>query len=283
MPPRKAPSVRQRRLGTELRRLREAAGLSLRRAAELVGTDPSGISNSESGRHGVSGERVRAWASAYGCPDPAYVDALVAMAEERGKGWWEEYRGTLRVTALDLAELEHRAVGFRALQLMHLPGLLQTEEYARAVFRTAVPALSPAELRRRLSHRMKRRDVLDRPQPPTCTYLIHEAALLLQFGGQSVARAQLQHLLSESERDNITVRVIPFSAGGFPGAANPMLYVLGAVPRLDTVHIDTPTGSAFLDGETQLANYRSVLDLGEEFALSPERSRDFIRKVAQQT
>ncbi|MBZ6473568.1 helix-turn-helix domain-containing protein [Streptomyces griseocarneus] len=282
MPPRKAPTVRQRRLGAELRRMRERAGLSLAQASGLLGTERSSMSNIESGRHGVSGERVRAWATSYGCPEPALVDALVAMTEERSGGWWDEYRDSLGSAALDLAELEHHAVGFRALQIMHLPGLLQTEEYARAVFRQAMPPLSPVILRRRLSHRMRRRDVLDRPQPPTCTYLIHEAALLMQFGGRSVARSQLEHVLNEAERDSITVRVVPFSAGGFPHAGGSTLYISGSVPQLDTVHVDTPTGSAFLDSETQLGNYRSVLDRIEETALTPERSRDFIRKVAQQ-
>ncbi|MFG2183377.1 helix-turn-helix domain-containing protein [Streptomyces abikoensis] len=283
MPPRKAPTARQQRLGTELRRMREQAGLSLAQASALLGTDRTNISNTESGRHGVSGERVRVWAAHYGCPDVAYVDALVAMAEERGKGWWEEYRGMLSSGALDLAELEHHAVGFRTVQIMHLPGLLQTEEYARAVFGQAVPPLSPEILRRRLSHRMRRRDVLDRqPVPPSCTFLIHEAALRMMFGGRGIARSQLEYLLKESERDNITVKVVPFSVGGFPNAGSSTLYVSGPVPQLDTVQLDTPAGSAFIDAESRLANYRSVLERTEERSLAPKRSRDFIRDVMRQ-
>ncbi|MFF4157414.1 helix-turn-helix domain-containing protein [Streptomyces sp. NPDC001678] len=283
MPPRKAPTARQQRLGTELRRMREQAGLSLVQASALLGTDRTNISNAESGRHGVSGERVRAWASHYGCPDAAYVDALVAMTEERGKGWWEEYRGTLSSGALDLAELEHHALAFRAVQIMHMPGLLQTEEYARAVFSQAVPPLGPEILRRRLSHRMRRRDVLDRhPAAPDCTFLIHEAALRMLFGGRRVAQGQLEHLLKESERENITVKVIPFSVGGFPHAGSSTLYVSGPVPQLDTVQLDTPAGSAFIDAESRLANYRSVLERTEEQSLSPRRSRDFIRDVVRQ-
>ncbi|WP_274561560.1 Scr1 family TA system antitoxin-like transcriptional regulator [Streptomyces spiramyceticus] len=281
MPPRKAPTARQRRLGTELRKLREHAGLTAADAAQLLGTDRTTISNTESARFGVSGERVRAWATNYGCPDANYVDALAAMAEERGKGWWADYHGTLSSGALDLAELEHHASALRAVQVMHMPGLLQTEDYARSVFEEAVPPLSPVDLRRRLSHRLKRRDVLDRPQSPTCTFLIHEAALRMEFGGRKVTRAQLDHLLKESERDNVTVRVIPFSVGGFPHAGSSTLYVSGPVPQLDTVQTDTPAGSAFIDAETPLANYRAVLDRTEERSLAPDRSRDFIHEVAQ--
>ncbi|EGX60879.1 putative DNA-binding protein [Streptomyces zinciresistens K42] len=282
MPPRKAPTARQRRLGVELRKIREHAGLTLADAAGQLGTDRTSISNTESGRFGVSGERVRTWAGHYGCPDAEYIDALAVMAEERGKGWWEDYREELSAGALDLSELEHHATALRAVQIMHMPGLLQTEDYARAVFAEAVPPLSDIDLRRRLSHRLKRRDVLDRPSAPTCTFLVHEAALRMSFGGPNIARAQLDHLLKESDRENVTVRVIPFAVGGFPNAGSSTLYVYGPVPQLDTVQTDTPHGPAFLDAETRLANYRAVLDRTEERSLDAVQSRDFIYEIAQQ-
>ncbi|MET8773294.1 Scr1 family TA system antitoxin-like transcriptional regulator, partial [Streptomyces sp. NPDC004658] len=272
----------QRRLGVELRRIRERAGLSLAVAAAELGTDRTSISNIELGRFGVSGERVRTWAAHYGCADAEYVEALAAMAEDRKKGWWDAYRDVLSANAVDLSELEHHAAALRSVQIMHMPGLLQTEDYARAVFAQAVPALTDVGLRRQLSLRLKRRDVLDRPSPPTCTFLIHEAALRLEFGGRTVARAQLSHLLKESERDNVTIRVIPFAIGGFPNAGNSTLYVCGPVPQLDTVQTDTPYGPAFVDAETRLANFRAVLERTEERSLDAVRSRDFIHDMAQQ-
>lgn len=282
MPPRKAPTARQRRLGTELRKMRERAGYNIAEGAERVGTDRTTISNTESARFGVSAERVRTWANAYQCPDVAYVDALADMAAERGQGWWEEYRNELVNLALDLAELEHHAAGIRSVLLMHVPGVLQTEDYIRALYAGAVPELSPARLRRRLSHRLKRRDVLDRENPPACTFLIHEAALRMTYGGLEVARGQLDHLLKESERDNVTIRAIPFAAGGFPNPGSSTQYVYGVVPQLDTVQTDTPSGSGFLDAETPLANWRAVLDRTEECSLDPDSSRDFIRTIARQ-
>ncbi|MFJ1581376.1 helix-turn-helix domain-containing protein [Streptomyces sp. NPDC088182] len=282
MPPRKAPTARQRRLGAELRKIREHTGMMLTEAAALLGTDRTTISNTESGRFGVSAERVRTWADSYGCPDKAYIDALADMAAERINGWWEDYRGELSSGALDLAELEYHAVGIRSVQIMHMPGLLQNEDYARAVYAEAVPPLSPARRRRQISHRLKRRDVLDRANPPACTFLIHEAALRMTFGGSKVARSQLDFLLKESDRDNVTVRAIPFAAGGFPNASSSTHYVYGPVPQLDTVQTDTPTGSGFLDAETRLTNWRAMLERTEERSLDPESSRDFIRKIAQQ-
>ncbi|MFB7917904.1 Scr1 family TA system antitoxin-like transcriptional regulator [Streptomyces sp. NPDC056061] len=282
MPPRKPPTARQRRLGAELRKMREHAGLTPTEAAALLGTDRTTISNTESGRFGVSGARVRTWADHYACHDTAYVDALADMAEERIKGWWEDYRGELSGSALDLAELEHHAAGFRSVQIMHMPGLLQTEDYVRAVYAEALPAPTPAGLRRRISHRLRRRDVLDRMNPPICTFLIHEAALRMQFGGRKVALGQLEHLLKESERDNVTVRVIPFAVGGFPNAGSSTHYVYGPVPQLDTVQTDALLGAGFVDAEARLRVFRAVLDRTEGRSLDPQSSRDFIKEVAEQ-
>ncbi|MEW2581466.1 helix-turn-helix domain-containing protein [Streptomyces syringium] len=281
MPPRAAPTARQQRLGAELRKLREHAGMSAPLAAEQLGTNRTGISNIEAGRFGVSSERVRALARIYACADHAYIDALAQMAEERGKGWWEEYRGTVSVGALDVAELESHALKIRTVQILHMPGLLQTEDYAKAVLSTASPAPTPTDLRRRLSYRMRRRDILDKSSPPTCTFLIHEAAMRVEFGGAKVARRQLEHVIEASERENITVRAIPFSAGGFPSAGLSTMYASGPVPQLDTVHLDVAHGSALLDAEAYLANYRSILDRTEDISLSPEDTRDLMRVIAQ--
>lgn len=281
MPPGRLITVRRHRLGSELRRLREHAGLTLAQAAERLGVDRTAISNSESGRFGVSPQRVRAWADRYECPDAAYVDALAAIAAERVRGWWEHYRGELADGALDLAELEHHATALRSVQIMYMPGLLQNEEYARAVFAEVVPPLNPERLRCLLSHRLRRRDVLDGAGAPTCTFLIHEAALRMIYGGPGVALGQLGHLLKESERDNVTVRVVPFAAGGFPEIGSSTQYVHGPVPQLDTVQTDTATGPAFVDAEARLVNYRAVLDRIESQSLDPEGSRDFIRGITQ--
>lgn len=282
MPSRKAPTARQRRLGAEMRKMRERTGLTLTEAAAMLGTDRTTVSNIESGRFGVSAGRVRTWAAHYGCSDMAYVDALAEMARERISGWWEDYRGELTSGALDLAELEYHAAGFRSVEIMHIPGLLQTEDYARAVFMETVPPPSPARQRRLLSHRLKRRDVLDRVDRPHCMFLIHEAALRMTYGGSAVASSQLDHLLKQSDRDNVVIRVIPFAAGGFPHASSSAHYVYGPVPQLDTVQTDTATGSRFLDAETSLENWRVALDRTQERSLDPEKSRDFIRTIALQ-
>jgi len=282
MAARKPPTERQRRLGAELRKMREQVGLSLTEAAEMHRVDKTTMSNTESARFGVSPDRVRVWAANYSCPDAAYIDALADMARERGSNWWDEYRGVLTAGVLDLAELEHHAVAFRSVQLTHMPGLLQHEDYARAVFAEAVPSLSSEDLERKVAFRLRRSCVLDRPDPPACTFIIHEAALRMRFGGDAVTKVQLDHLLRQSERAHVTIRVMPFAGGGFPSAGSSTLYVYGPVGQLDAVQSDTPLGSRFLHAETHLANYRVVLDRMEERSLGPDRSRDFIREIAQQ-
>lgn len=282
MAARKPPTERRRRLGAELRKMREHVGLTINEAAAIHRTDRTTVSNIEVGRFGVSADRVRVWAANYSCPDHAYIDALAEMAKERGANWWDEYRDALTAGLLDLAELEHHASALRAVQMMHVPGLLQHEDYARAVFAETVPSLNPADLDLKLAFRMKRREVLERPEPPECTFLIHEAALRMRFGGRDVTRLQLDHLLKESDRENVTIRVVPFSAGGFPNAGSSTLYASGPVTQLDTVQMDTPAGSAFLSADTHLTNYREVLDRTQDRSLSPRRSQDFIHEAIQQ-
>ncbi|MEW1829315.1 helix-turn-helix transcriptional regulator [Streptomyces sp. NPDC088196] len=272
---------RQRRLGTELRRMREDSGMSIQEAADLMGTNRSHITNTELARFGISPDRVHTLAAHYSCPNTAYVEALAAMAGERSRGWWEEYRGHIASGGLDLAELEFHATSLRVFVAMHVPGLLQTEDYARAVIAETVPAWPAAEVRRRLSHRLRRRDILDREDPPACTFIIHEAALRLRFGTLDIMRTQLNVLIESSQRRNITVRIIPFSAGGFPLPGLTAMYASGPVPQLDTVQIDTASSSEFLDAHTQLSNYRVLMERITKAALPVKESREFIRTLAQ--
>lgn len=262
--------------------MREHVGLSLTEAMELHRVDKATIGNTESARYGVSSDRVRVWAANYSCADRKFVDALADMARERGTNWWDEYRGLVPAGLLDLAELEHHAVSLRIVQLTHMPGLLQHEDYVRAVIGEAVPELAPEDFDRKVEFRVRRSAVLDAEEPPSCTFLIHEAALRMLFGGVRVAKIQLAYLLEQSMRENVTVRILPFAAGGFPNVGNSTMYACGPVAQLDTVQSDTRHGSRFIHAETHLANYRKVLDRVEERCLDPERSREFIREVAQQ-
>ncbi|MDH6139364.1 MULTISPECIES: helix-turn-helix domain-containing protein [Kitasatospora] len=281
MPTRSVPTERQKRLGAELRKLRTAAGVSTEYAAGLLGLDRTKISNMESGVRVVSAERVRTLASNYSCADEDHVEALVAMAEGQNRGWWEEFRGALPAGLSDIAELEWHAARIQTAQTVHVPGLLHTDEYARTVFGAVLPPLSRLEIELRVSHRMARQRVLERPDPVPYVGYVHEAALRMHFGGRKVMRGQLEHLCAVSERENITLRVLPVECGVFPGAGHALLYAQGPVPQLDTVQLDSAHGPEFMNAEAQLAKYRAHLDWMAAAALSPEKSRDFIHAIAQ--
>ncbi|MDI3424225.1 helix-turn-helix domain-containing protein [Streptomyces luteolus] len=278
---RSMPTERQKRIGAELRKMRLAAGVTTEHAAALLGIDRPRLANMESGVRPISEERIRTLAANYACTEERYVEALATMASGRERGWWEKHRGTLSAGLLDIAELEWHARRVRTAQVMHAPGLLQTEEYARAVFNAVLPPLSRLEVELRVAHRMDRQRVLARPEPLAYAAYVHESALLMRFGGAEVTRRQLKHLCAESERSNVDVRVVPLDADGFPGAGHALLYADGSTPQLDTVQLDSAHGPEFTHAEAQLAKYRAHLEWMERAALSSAASRDLIHKTAR--
>ncbi|MFF4748812.1 helix-turn-helix domain-containing protein [Streptomyces sp. NPDC002514] len=282
MPTRPTPTERQRRLGAELRKMRLAAGRTTEYAAGLLGLDRTKVSNMESGVRAISSERVRVLASNYDCGDTAYVDGLVAMADSRNRAWWDQYRGNLPQGLLDVAELEWHATRLRTLQTVHVPGLLQLSGYARAVFAAALPPLSKSEIELRVSLRVQRQQVLESKEPVPYVAYVHEWALRMQFGGRRATREQLLHLCEMSERENIEARVLTVEAGAFPGAGHAVLYAGGAVPRLDTVQLDSAHGGEFTHAEAQLAKYQAHMDWWHAKSLEPKASRDFIHSIARQ-
>ncbi|KES05798.1 DNA-binding protein [Streptomyces toyocaensis] len=275
-------TARQMRLAVELRRLRDAAGLSAVEAAALLGVGRVQISHIESGLAGVSEQRLRRLAAHYSCTDETFVEALVVMATDRSRGWWEEYRGLLPTSFLDLAELEHHSTYRRDVEFLFIPGLLQTEDYARAAFSSRVPELPREELELRVRHRMQRKVILDAPNPVPYDAVIHEAALRIRVGDRITARSQLTRLLELSEADRVTVRVIPFDLDGFGGAWSSMMLAGGAVPKLDTAVRDAPHGTGFIDSEAQLGVFRTVFRRVVDVSLDASRSRDFIHRLAKE-
>ncbi|MBX7550760.1 helix-turn-helix transcriptional regulator [Streptomyces sp. tea 10] len=273
---RREPTARQLRLGLELRRLREAAGLTAIQAAALLGMNRAQISHIESGLIGVSEDRLRRLASHYACTDGEFVEALVEIATDRTRGWWEGYRGLLPTSFLDLSELEYHAGFLRHVAILYVPGLLQTEDYARAVFSSRLPELTEEELELRIRHRKERQRI-------TIPYeaLVHEAALRIKVSDRSTSKAQLTRLLGLSEADHVTLRVIPFDLDGF-AASSGMTYVGSSLPQLDTVVRDAPHGAVFIDAEAQLNIYRTRFRMVEAVSLEPVESRDFIHRLAKE-
>ncbi|MGY0069485.1 helix-turn-helix domain-containing protein [Streptomyces sp. QTS137] len=282
MATRSTPTERQKRLGSELRKMRMAAGVTTEYAAGLLGIDRTRLSNMESGIRPFAADRIGTLACNYSCDDEEYIAALVAMSEQRKRGWWEHYRGQLPQGMLDVAELEWFATRLRTLQTVHVPGLLQQSGYARAIFDSALPPLPRSEVELRVALRMQRQKVLE--QEPWVDYVayVHELALRMQFGGRRIMREQLEHLCEMTERSNVDVRVLPVEAGAFPGAGHAVLYAHGAVPQLDTVQLDSAHGGEFTHADAQLTKYRAHMDWWHDRSLDTRASQDLVHSIARQ-
>ena len=190
--------------------------------------------------------------------------------------------GKHREIAVDLAELEHHATALTSFQVVHIPGLLQTEAYARSMYAHAMSDMDPDELRAATSFRVQRRRILDREQPPALDVVIHEAALRIRIGDREVEREQLGFILEMAAHPAVSVRVIPFERDGFSGSGFSMLYLDGPVRKLDTAQFDTAHGSLFVDAETELAGYRAFLGRVRDLSLPEAASMDLIHRIARQ-
>ncbi|MFC5886086.1 helix-turn-helix transcriptional regulator [Kitasatospora sp. CM 4170] len=275
------PTLHQRRLGAELRRMREQAGLGGGQLAKMLGISPGQMTQMETAKIGVSPERLRTVAAACNCANRPLIDALAEMASDRRKGWWDEYREALTTDFLEVAELEGRAARLNVCTTTYMPGLLQTGAYASAVFARVVPPLPPQDLELRTTFRLKRQQLIRSGRTPLQAF-IHEAALRMRFGGPQVLAEQLDALIEDSERPGISVRVVPFALDTFPGSGENLTYAEGPVSELDTIQMDVSQGALFFDSPADLAKHRAIFSRLDSTALSEQGSRDFIRSIMKE-
>ncbi|MFG3032217.1 helix-turn-helix domain-containing protein [Streptomyces sp. NPDC048253] len=279
---RNQPTARQVRLGSELRKLRETAGKPAKEVAGLLGSSSAHMSQIEAGSSGISEERLRRLAAHCACTDEELIEALVGMATDRTRGWWEEYRGVLPPVNLDLAETEHHATFLREVAITYVPGLFQTPDYARALFAYMRPELPESELIPRVEHRMRRRTVIGDDNPTPYEAVVHEFALRIRVADRHVSRTQLLAVLEQIEHAHITMRVIPTDQDGFGGAGASMMYLGGPVPQLDTGLREGATGTAFIDAEPHLKTLRTLFRKVEKATLDPAASRDFVHRLSKE-
>ncbi|MFE9679676.1 helix-turn-helix domain-containing protein [Streptomyces sp. NPDC006259] len=279
---RNQPTARQVRLGSELRKVREAAGRTAKEVAALLGSSSAHMSQIEAGSSAISEERLRRLAAHCDCTDEKLIDALVAMATDRTRGWWDDYRGVLPQVNLDVAEAEHHATFLREVVITYVPGLLQTPDYARAVFSYMRPELPESELAPRVEHRMRRRSVIEGDHPTPYETIVHEFALRVRVADRRTSLRQLRSILDQIEQRHVAVRVIPVDQDGFAGAGASMVYADGPVAQLDTGLRDAPTGVVFIDAVAQLQKLRTLLHRVEDASLDPVASRDFIHRLTKE-
>lgn len=267
MPPRSNPSERQRRLGLELRKLRNRAGLSGDQAGALLDADRTRISNIEAGRIDVSRNRLYMLLREYGCPLGEYFDGLMEMAAERGTGWWDEFRDVIPRSALDLAELESRCSGIRMHEPLFIPGMFQTEDYAHAV--TMATGRDPDRIDRYVKFRLARQRILTHSDAVPYHAVVHEAALRVHTGGTRTMRRQLLRLIEIARLPNVTLQIFPFEQGAYAAFSRPFILFGGTTRELDTVYLEHPLNTAFLGEEDSNDEYGKMFERLSELALAP--------------
>jgi transcriptional regulator with XRE-family HTH domain len=255
------PSVQRLVLGGHLRRLREKAGLTAEQAADEIRASHSKISRIEHGRVSFKERDIGDLLKLYGVADPAERDALMMLAREANvPGWWQRYSDILPNWLEPYFGLEAAASFIRTYELQFVPGLLQTEDYARCVIRLG-NVLGEEEVARRTEVRVNRKTVLEREDPPRKWAVIDEAALRRPIGGRAVMREQIRYLISMCEHPAVTLQVLPFSAGGHPALGGPFTILRFAEPDLrDVVYIEQLTSALYLDKSAEVDSYLEVME-----------------------
>lgn len=278
------PTVRRRRLGTELRRLREARSIKLEEVAEQLGLAASTLSRIETGKAPTRTAYLTGMLDLYGVQDPAMRQVLINMAREgHRKGWWAAWDDVLP-TGFDVyVGLEAEAASVRAYESLIVHGLLQTEAYARMVSTAVRRTQTPEQIERAVALRMQRQEVILRADPLQLWVILDEAVVRRTMGGPDLMREQLTHLADASQWPNITLQVLPFSSGPHPCLNGPFA-IIEFPERFDPdiVYTEGVAGHSYLERDRDVRARAEAFDLLRAAALSPADSTDLIIKLARE-
>jgi transcriptional regulator with XRE-family HTH domain len=278
-----SPTIRRRRLALELRRLRETAGLTCEQVAEHLECSASKISRVETGRVSVSPRDVRDMLDLYDVPG-GQRESLVQLARDsRQKGWWHAFSDTMLPQFATYLGLESAASEIRIYEVNLIPGLLQTEDYARAVIRAGMMNSPSEDVERSVALRMARQPAVTRDDPPKVWAVMDEAALRRRVGGASLMRMQLEHLLTQAQLPNVAVQVIPFAGGAHPAMGRPFV-ILVFPDRVDTdvVYLEDLTSSLYLEDVAEVDRYNVFFNHLRATALSFADSSALIASVLKE-
>jgi transcriptional regulator with XRE-family HTH domain len=278
------PTVRRRRLGTELRRLRDANGYKLEEVAAQLGVAPSTLSRIETGKAPTKSAYLNQMLEMYGVEDPGQRQVLVDMAREgHRKGWWAAYDDVLPSGFDIYVGLEAEAAAVRTYQISAMPGLLQTADYARAVVLELFPRYGAEQIDRVVEARMERQRRLEDDPPLEMWAILDEAVIRRPVGGTEVMRGQLEWLREIAQRPGITIQVLPFAAGAHAGHDGPFS-ILEFPNRTDSevVHVESVAGILYLEKDREVRTRVEAFDRLRASALAPSASMEMIEHAAQQ-
>ncbi|GAA2237483.1 helix-turn-helix transcriptional regulator [Kitasatospora cystarginea] len=273
--------VRRILLGSQLRRLREGHGITREDAGYQIRASESKISRMELGRVSFKERDVADLLTLYGVHDGAEREALLGLVREANKpGWWHSYNDVLPGWFQTYVGLEEAATLIRTYEVQFIPGLLQSEEYARAVFGQTRPVLSNEELERRLSLRMRRQKLLTEGQSPRLWAVIDEAALRRPVGGHGVMRRQVQYLIDVAETSNVVIQVMPFRFGVHAGESGAFSILRFPEQDLaDVVYLEQLTSALYLDKRDDVDSYVQVMERLCVDSLTPDQTIDLFRSI----
>ncbi|GAA3752544.1 transcriptional regulator with XRE-family HTH domain [Spinactinospora alkalitolerans] len=273
-------TVRARRLRRELKQLRNATGLSTDQAGERAGMSGPTISRIESGKRGVSVDETERLLDLYDVPLTRQRELLDLAERANELGWWQAYAGQITDATQTEIALEEEATRITNFEVVLVPGLLQTAEYARDIIRTSNFSDQPRDVEAKVAARMARQSVLTRPSAPELQVILDEAALHRFREAQIMAR-QLRQLVDAASRPNITVRLIPFSAGQHASAEGSfVLHEFGEDPAI--VLLEGKTADLFLEEPHEVAAYQDAAKRLLQVALDPSESVELIDRVSKE-
>jgi transcriptional regulator with XRE-family HTH domain len=278
------PTVRRRRLGTELRKLRESNAYKLEEVAAQLGVAPSTLSRIETGKAPTKSAYLNQMLEMYGVVDPALRQVLVDMAREgHRKGWWAAYDDVLPSGFDIYVGLEAETAAVRGYEVSIVHGLLQTPDYARAVIREMFPRFGTDQIERLVDLRIERQRRFGDDPPLELWVILDEAVIRRPVGGEPVMRAQLEHLLDSAAKPYVTLQVLPFSCGAHAAHAGGFS-ILEFPDRNDSevAYVESVAGMIVMEKDREVRARAEVFDRLRAAALAPGASTELIAQVARE-
>jgi transcriptional regulator with XRE-family HTH domain len=271
------PTVQRLVLGNQLHQLRESRGITAEQAAESIRGSHSKISRMEHGRVGFKERDVADLLTLYGVNDSEERAALLNLARQANTpGWWHAYADILPSWLEPFVGLEAAASVIRTYQIQLVPGLLQTEGYARALIEQG-SAANEEQVARRIELRVSRQEILSGPNPPQLWAVVDEGALRRPVGGRDVVRGQLEHLIQIADHPAVTLQILPFTAGPHSAMGGPFTILRFAEPDLhDVVYIEQLTSALYLEKPAEVDSYLEVM---EQLCLQAEPASNTVKML----
>jgi transcriptional regulator with XRE-family HTH domain len=278
VPPRSQPTITRRRLGMELRRLRESKRLTIEQVAEQVNLSPSTISRIENAQVRIRRGEVRELLDLFQVGDQERDRLLELAVEALQKSWWHRSFGDLPLPYADFETAAETSLLYHSLVV---PGLLQTEAYARATLEALGPGLEPSNVEHRIAFRLERQAHFLKQGKPKLHVVLDEAVMRRLIGGSTVMREQLVRLVEFSEFDNIVIQGLPFAAGAHAGLDGDfVIFEFGAYP--DIAYLETTVSDIWFEKPDDVERYKRLFHSLSDQALSPQETPDLVSRIASE-